>query len=89
MTRRSVTGYCVKLSDSLISWKTNKQSTVSRSSAEAEYIVMASTTCEITWIVGILKDMGVDLLSSCILFCDNKATLDIAANPLYHEKLNT
>lgn len=68
MTRRSVTGYCVKLSDSLISWKTNKQSTVSRSSAEAEYIVMASTTCEITWIVGILKDMGVDLLSSCFCF---------------------
>lgn len=86
MSRRSVTGDCIMLGDSLISWKTKKQNTVSRSSAEAEYRAMASTTCEITWIVGLLKDMGVEHSSPCILFCDNKAALDIAANPLYHER---
>jgi len=54
LTRRSITGWFVLIGNSPISWKTRKQHTVSRSSAEAEYRSMATTTCELIWLKALL-----------------------------------
>jgi len=86
MTRRSITGFCIKLGESLISWKMKKQSTVSLSSAEAEYRAMAKTTCEVIWIRGLLSDLGLQVSGPTYLFCDNNAALKLAANPVFHER---
>ncbi|XP_057791336.1 uncharacterized mitochondrial protein AtMg00810-like [Salvia miltiorrhiza] len=49
-TRKSVAGFDVFLGSSLISWRSKKQNTISRSSVEAKYRAMAQVSCEVTWI---------------------------------------
>ncbi|GJW66651.1 ribonuclease H-like domain-containing protein [Tanacetum coccineum] len=56
VTRRSVSRYCVFINGNLVSWKSKRQVTLS----EAQYRSMASTTCEIMWIVKILGEFGID-----------------------------
>ncbi|XP_071712679.1 secreted RxLR effector protein 161-like [Rutidosis leptorrhynchoides] len=86
MTRESITGYCIFLGHSLISWKTKKQVTVSISSTEAEYRSMDTTTCEHIWLTYLLKDLHIDVQVPITLFSDNKAALQIAANPCFHKR---
>ncbi|KAL0353607.1 UNVERIFIED_CONTAM: Retrovirus-related Pol polyprotein from transposon RE2 [Sesamum angustifolium] len=82
-------GIAFFLGTSLVSWKTKKQATVSRSSAEAEYRSMASTVCELLWITYLLCDFGVSVSLPIPFWCDNQAALHITANPVFHERTKT
>jgi len=85
-TRRSVTGFILKFGNSLISWKSKKQNTVSRSSAEAEYRSLATLTAEIVWVNNLFHELGVKLTGPASIHCDSKAAIQIAANPVFHER---
>nr|KYP52665.1 Retrovirus-related Pol polyprotein from transposon TNT 1-94 [Cajanus cajan] len=76
----------VYLGDSLISWKSKKQAIVSRSSSEAEYRALASTTCEIQWLTFLLEDFRVPYEKPALLFCDNDSAIQIASNQVFHER---
>lgn len=81
--RRSTTGSVIFLGPNPISWVAKKQTTVSRSSTEAEYRALAATKAELAWISQLLKDLFI-VVGPHTLFCDNQSALQIARNPVFH-----
>ncbi|GKB42640.1 hypothetical protein Tco_0887582, partial [Tanacetum coccineum] len=57
-----------------------------KSSAEAEYRAMSSVACKIIWILKILTDLKVDYTIPVKMFYDSSAAMQIAANPVFHER---
>lgn len=74
-TRRYINGWLVLLGKSHISWKTKKQHILSRSSADAEYRSMATTTCELKWLQRILSNLGVANDKPVTIHYDNLGNL--------------
>lgn len=85
-SRKSITGYLVRLGDSLINYKSEKQSTVSKSLVELEYISMASTLAELIWFLTLLKDLEAEVKEYVSIYTDSKAAMQSAVNSVYHEK---
>ncbi|XP_019433075.1 PREDICTED: uncharacterized protein LOC109339972 [Lupinus angustifolius] len=85
-TRKSIYGFCMFLCDSLVSWKSKKQNTVSRSSSEAEYRALAIASCEFQWLTYLLEDLCVPFKTHAILYCNNNYARHIATNSVFHER---
>ena len=86
VTRRSNSGFCIYLGSNCISWSSKKQTTVARSSAEAEYRCMASTAVELTWLTNIFKEIGINLIKPLVLICDNISPLHMSKNHVFHAR---
>ncbi|XP_019434131.1 PREDICTED: uncharacterized protein LOC109340836 [Lupinus angustifolius] len=84
-SRRYVFGFCVFLGNSLVSWKSKKQSTVARSSSKPEYEALAVIVCELQWLTFMLDNFPITLIKLSLLFCDNNSTRYVAANSMFHE----
>lgn len=86
-TRRSTTGYCLLIGSSTISWSSERQSTVSHSTAESEYIAASQASRELVWMKRLLAQLDDKIeIKLPILFVDNESAVKLIKNPVQHKR---
>ena len=83
-TGKSTSGYVISLSGAAISWSSRRQSVISLSSTEAEYIAMTEVVREILWLRNILKFLltnGSFKMPATVIHEDNNGCISVAAEP--------
>jgi hypothetical protein len=83
--RKSVSGFVVKLDGCTVVWLCKKQSIVTLSSGEAEYVALNEAAKEVIWIKKFLAEITAAKLASTI-FGDNQASAQMATSEQQSER---
>ncbi|KAL4565106.1 hypothetical protein LXL04_029190 [Taraxacum kok-saghyz] len=84
---RFTTAYILYIGSNIISWRSARQKSVSRSSTEAEYKALANASSEVMWVQNLLQELGIANSHSPTLYCDNTGATYLCANPVYHSRM--
>ena len=69
-----------------MAWLSKKQTSISLSTAEAEYIAAAACCTQVMWMKQTLQDMKVSIDEPISIKCDNTSAISISKNPVLHSK---
>lgn len=75
--RKSTTGYVIKVYGNSVSWATKRQTCVSLSSTEAEYVALATATTELLWVKNLLADMKLEIHDPIEVYEDNQSCIHL------------
>mmetsp|Transcript_17978 Transcript_17978/g.52450 ORF Transcript_17978/g.52450 Transcript_17978/m.52450 type:complete len:133 (-) Transcript_17978:298-696(-) len=69
-----------------VSWRSARQPIVAQSSCESELIALAETAKEVLYFQDIVAEIFGDPPPRFTIFGDNKGTIDLARNAVYHRR---
>lgn len=86
-TRKSTTGYLIKMGTGAVSWSSKKQASVAKSSTEAEYIAASTAGQDVIWMRTLLKELGFKVDKPSPLLMDNQSAIAVCKNPEHHGRM--
>lgn len=84
---KSTSGYVFKFFGNVVSWASRKQSTVAKSSTEAEYIALSDAISEGEWIKKLLHEMKIKCNQPIPIYVDNTSCIRIAMEPREYKRV--
>jgi hypothetical protein len=84
--KKSTSECCFSLGSAMISWKSRKQSSISLGTAEAEYIVACSASCEAIWLRKLLIGLFDLEMKAITILCDNQSCIKMTKNHVFHDR---
>ena len=69
---KSVSGYVILCGGRSITWSSKRQTIVTLSSCEAEYIACTHCACQVVWLRLLFDELGFLQLQPTLLYCDNR-----------------
>lgn len=84
VSRKSTSGYVIKLGNDLIALSSRRQQLVALSTTESEFIAACSTVQELVWLDRLLCDLINYKLETPILYVDNQSTIKIIKKTQFH-----
>ena len=84
-TRRSTYGYVTKLGGAVVSCTSRKAGHVARGTMEAEYNAVAHGVSDALFVSRLVAELGAPLAKPPVIFCDNKAAVELAHHPVKHQ----
>ncbi|XP_064392583.1 uncharacterized protein LOC135340191 [Halichondria panicea] len=84
--RHATSGQVFLMGNGAVSWSSRKQSLVTLSTSEAEYVALSLASQEAIWLRRLMSDICESAEEPTNLFEDNQGTIAMAKNPVSHSR---
>jgi hypothetical protein len=85
-TRRSHSGYIVKIGSTAVAWQCKRQGCVALSSCESEYVACCMCAKQVVWMRRLLEELGHKQSQPTPIYSDNEAARMLSENPIQHDR---
>jgi hypothetical protein len=83
---KSTSGYVFLASGGAITWKSKKQTVIALSSTESEYVALAESGREASWLRNLYGELGFPQIKPTIIKGDNEGSVSMTHDPQFHQR---